>query len=72
MKRFVITLSIIVCLQTFCYATNENMPDSTKIEYQVCGNDTVYYTKSSINSRTIKCGLKQYEDDFLEATYCAQ
>ena len=60
MKRFVITLSIIVCLQTFCYATNENKPDSTKIEYQIFGNDTLVIEKVGY---MFVSGFKQYIDD---------
>ena len=57
MKRFVITFFIIACVQTFCYAANENKPDSTKIEYQVHGNDTLVIEKFN---RLYACGLKQY------------
>ncbi|MBO7192734.1 MAG: hypothetical protein J6V47_00445 [Bacteroidaceae bacterium] len=57
MKKIVITLFIIACMQTFCYAANENKPDSTKIEYQVHGNDTLVIEKFN---RLYACGLKQY------------
>ena len=62
MKRFVITFFIIACVQTFCYAANENKPDSTKIEYQVHGNDTIYRIKYTPTSVSTFCGLKQYEE----------
>ena len=60
MKRFVITLFIIACMQTFCYAANENKPDSTKIEYQVHGNDTLVIEKVGY---MFVSGFKQYIND---------
>ena len=60
MKRFVIILFIIACMQTFCYAANENKPDSTKIEYQVHGNDTLVIEKVGY---MLVSGFKQYIDD---------
>ena len=60
MKRFIITLFIIACMQTFCYAANENKPDSTKIEYQIFGNDTLVIEKIEY---MFVSGFKQYIDD---------
>ena len=57
MKRFFITLFIIACMQTFCYAANENKPDSIKIEYQVHGNDTLVIEKVGY---MFVSGFKQY------------
>ena len=60
MKRFLTTIFVIVCVQTFCYALNENIPDSTKIEYQVHGNDTLVIEKIEY---MFVSGFKQYIDD---------
>ena len=60
MKRFVITLFIIACVQTFCYAANENKLDSTKIGYQIFGNDTLVIEK--VGDMFVS-GFMQYIDD---------
>ncbi len=60
MKRFITTIFVIVCVQTFCYALNENIPDSTKIEYQVYGNDTLVIEKIEY---MFVSGFKQYIED---------
>ena len=60
MKRFLTTIFVIVCVQTFCYAANENKPDSTKIEYQVHGNDTLVIEKVGY---MLVSGFKQYIND---------
>ena len=60
MKRFIITLFIIACVQTFCYAANENKLDSTKIEYQIFGNDTLVIEEVGY---MFVSGFKQYIDD---------
>ena len=61
MKRIIlITLGII--LTQHCYASGVLRTDSTKVEYQVCYNDTVYY-KSFGSDSTVFCGLKQYEEE---------
>ena len=61
MKQIIlITLGII--LTQHCYASGVLKADSTKVEYQVCCNDTVYY-KSYGSDSTVFCGLKQYEEE---------
>ena len=60
MKRLITTLFVVACVQTFCYAANENKPDSTKIEYQIFGNDTLVIEKVGY---MFVSGFKQYIDD---------
>ena len=59
MKRLITTLFVVACVQTFCYAANENKPDSTKIEYQIFGNDTLVIEKVGY---MFVSGFKQYID----------
>ncbi len=59
MKQFIITL-IIACVQTFCYAATENNPDSTKVEHQIFGNDTLVVEKVGY---MFVSGIKQYIED---------
>ena len=41
MKRFILSFIAVVFVQMFCVANNVFNTDSTKIEYQVHGNDTL-------------------------------
>ena len=62
MKRLFFTLFVIILTQ-YSNAAVVFRTDTTKVEYQVCGNDTIYLKKhSSIRERTY-CGLKQYEEN---------
>ena len=63
MKQFLIIISAFIFLQTTNIVAQENKADSISVEYEVCGNDTVFYKKRSIFTTTI-CGLKKYEEDF--------
>lgn len=61
MKRIIlITFGII--LTQYCYSIENPKVDSTKVEYQVCNNDTVYY-KTFKSDSTVFCGLKQFEEE---------
>ena len=57
MKRFILSFIAVVFVQMFCVANNVFNTDSTKIEYQVHGNDTLVIEKLN---RLYACGLKQY------------
>jgi hypothetical protein len=57
MKRFILSFIAVVFVQMFCVANNVFNTDSTKIEYQVHGNDTLVIEKFN---RLYACGLKQY------------
>lgn len=62
MKRLFFTLFVIILTQ-YSNVAVVFRTDTTKVEYQVCGNDTIYLKKhSSIRERTY-CGLKQYEEN---------
>lgn len=63
MKQFIFIFSVIFLSQTFCHATGHNIKDSIKVEYEVYGNDTVFYKKYSTSRETTTCGLKKYEDE---------
>ena len=53
MKRIIlITFGII--LTQYCYSIENPKVDSTKVEYQVCNNDTVYY-KTFKSDSTVFC-----------------
>ena len=41
MKRFISSFVAVIFIQMFCVANNVFNTDSTKIEYQVHGNDTL-------------------------------
>ena len=51
-----------IFLTQLCYAIGGLNADSTRVEYQAYGNDTVYY-KSFSSDNTVFCGLKQYEEE---------
>ena len=57
MKRFILSFIAVVFVQMFCVANNVFNTDSTKIEYQVHGNDTLVIEKLN---RLYASGLKQY------------
>ena len=57
MKRLILSFIAVVFVQMFCVANNAFNMDSTKIEYQVHGNDTLVIEKFN---RLYACGLKQY------------
>ena len=57
MKRLILSFIAVVFVQMFCVANNVFKPDSTKIEYQVHGNDTLVIEKFK---SLYACGLKQY------------
>ena len=57
MKRLILSFIAVVFVQMFCVANNVFNTDSTKIEYQVHGNDTLVIEKFN---RLYACGLKQY------------
>ena len=61
MKRIIFFIIGIILTQ-YCHASGEFKVDSTKVEYRVCYNDTVYY-KSFGSDSTVFCGLKQYEEE---------
>ena len=60
MKRLFLTLFVIIITQ-YSNATIVFRTDTTKVEYQVCGNDTIYLKKHSTYRERTYCGLKQYE-----------
>ena len=62
MKRLITTFFVIVFAQTLCYAADECKSDSIKVEYQIYGNDTIYYNTYYQFRETVFCGLKQYEE----------
>ena len=45
MKRFISSFVAVIFIQMFCIANNAIYTDSTKIEYQVHGNDTLVIEK---------------------------
>ena len=57
MKRLILSFIAVVFVQMFCVANNVFNTDSTKIEYQVHGDDTLVIEKLN---RLYACGLKQY------------
>ena len=57
MKRLILSFIAVVFVQMFCVANNAFNMDSTKIKYQVHGNDTLVIEKFN---RLYACGLKQY------------
>ena len=60
MKRFILSFIAVVFVQMFCVANNVFNTDSTKIEYQVHGNDTLVIEKIEY---MFVSGFKQYIDD---------
>ena len=50
MKRLILSFIAVVFVQMFCVANNVFNTDSTKIEYQVHGNDTLVIEKLNICS----------------------
>ena len=45
MKRLILSFIAVVFVQMFCVANNVFNTDSTKIEYQIFGNDTLVIEK---------------------------
>lgn len=62
MKRLFFTLFVIILTQ-YSNAAVVFRTDTTKVEYQVCGNDTIYLKKQSTIRERTYCGLKQYEEN---------
>lgn len=60
MKQFIFILSVILISQTYCYATELNKSDSTKVEYQVFGCDTL--VTENLETLFVR-GLKQYSNN---------
>ena len=60
MKRLILSFIAVVFVQMFCIANNAFNTDSTKIEYQVHGNDTLVIEKIEY---MFVSGFKQYIDD---------
>ena len=60
MKRLILSFIAVVFVQMFCIANNAFNMDSTKIEYQVHGNDTLVIEKIEY---MFVSGFKQYIDD---------
>ena len=60
MKRLILSFIAVVFVQMFCVANNAFNTDSTKIEYQVYGNDTLVIEKIEY---MFVSGFKQYIDD---------
>ena len=60
MKRFILSFIAVVFVQMFCVANNVFNTDSTKIEYQVHGNDTLVIEKVGY---MFVSGFKQYIND---------
>lgn len=69
MKRFVLILTTLVFAQTLCYAVEVSSSDSVKVEYQIYGNDTIYYNTYYQFEETVFCGLKQYEESLFSKFY---
>ena len=69
MKRLITTFFVIVFTQTLCYAVEVNSSDSVKVEYQIYGNDTIYYNTYYQFEETVFCGLKQYEESLFSKYY---
>ena len=60
MKRFLITLFVLVFAQAFCYAVESCKTDSIESGFRVFSNDTLV----TVNyENTVSRGLKQYIDD---------
>ena len=60
MKRLIISFIAVFFIQMFCIANNAFNVDSTKIEYQIYGNDTLVIEKVGY---MFVSGFKQYIDD---------
>lgn len=69
MKRLITTFFVIVFTQTLCYAVEVSSSDSVKVEYQIYGNDTIYYNTYYQFRETVFCGLKQYEESLFSKYY---
>ena len=63
MKQIIFIISTFIFLQATNIVAQENKADSISVEYEVCGNDTVFYKKRSIFTTTI-CGLKKIRRRF--------
>ena len=64
MKQFFLILSVIFLSNAYCYARENHISDTTIVEYEICGKDTVFYKTNSDNRRAWTCGLKRYENEF--------
>lgn len=60
MKRFILFLSLLCIFHILCHAEEYNQNDSTKVEYQVYGCDTLV---TEDHETLFTRGLKQYSND---------